>query len=308
MAAERLWRWLLVILMIFLVGALAVAGVVFGTKPTMRVTVRSSPPRATVFNETGRQIGVTPIRLRLQPEERVVLLLVRKGCRDKEVVIEWSKLFPQGVGNRICAAFREPVGEMMVGLDSRIGATLVVTTEPIGVEVFLDGVRLGIAPLTRKHLAAGTQTLRFACPNYFPKSKQITLEAGKETPVHVVLKSKIVVLYKDLIRKEPHVMTHYAELAHHHVQAGEFKAAAEVLRQGLAAVAKGNTVDPERYFSELNQIYIRYYHYPEETEENKIHPVVRALVQEALDKKLWIRKRLTQIMQGFNRYDKSHGR
>ena len=316
MVSKRFWRWLLVTLAVLLAVAVSAVGIVYTRDRAASLTrdraasllLCSRPSEATVFDESGRKIGITPLRMRLEAGERIILRLVRRNCRDKEIVVEADKLIPPGAWAPVRNIFKEDEVERTVVLAPVAGARLAVSTDPAGAEVFLDGVRLGIAPLRHKNLSPGTHTLRLVKAEYFGERESLVLEADKETSVHTVLRSKVVVLYRDLIKKQPKLMTHYTELAHHYVLAGKFKAAEEVLREGLAALAKGGTTLSSRYFQELGNIYIRQFHYPEETEENKIRPAIRSLVQEALAKNIGAKKTLQRLIQQFDRHDKTHRR
>lgn len=65
--------------------------------------------------------------------------------------------------------------------------TLVVTTDPQGATVSLDGKEIGKAPLTRPAVSAGEHTLVAELPGYHPIEKRVEIERAQEAEVHLVL-------------------------------------------------------------------------------------------------------------------------
>jgi len=278
------------------------------TRPLVYVTVHSRPEGASVF-APDCSLGCTPLRLCLARGERRVLRFVRRDHNDAEAVINADAFIPQGWLGQWRWLLQDKEVAVTVKLGSAADAMLLVTTEPDGTEVFLDGRRVGVSPVSLRGLTPGPHGLRLVHPEAFVQSESIMLQPGQETRVHRVMETtKVVAYYRDLIRREPALLTHYAELAHHHVLNGQFADAAEVLREGFEAL-KRSDVDPQttrRYFVELEQIYRRYFIYPPETANNKIRPVCRALLEMALDKGLGPAREMQEQLKRLDTYDKDH--
>jgi hypothetical protein len=270
--------------------------------PAATVVVRSDPANATVFGEQG-EIGVAPVTLLLGEGERQRLRLVRKDCRDAEVTVEADAFIPRDGLARLKWMMHPVPGEITVRLSSTADASLAVTADPAGTEVFLDGTRLGVAPLSAGGLAPGPHHVRFAQPDCIPLSEDVVLEAGKETRLHRALEDKVVLYYQQVIRKEPGVLTHYAELAHHYVVKGQFKEAGDALRAGLEAAKLPGARELPRFWPEIEHIYTRYFIYPKDTPENKIRPALRAIVQSALDRGIGRREELEGCLKRMEQYD-----
>lgn len=65
--------------------------------------------------------------------------------------------------------------------------SLVVTSDPRGADVSVDGVPRGRTPVTIRELNAGSRVIRVAMPGHQPWSWSVTVVAGKETPLAVKL-------------------------------------------------------------------------------------------------------------------------
>ena len=274
-------------------------------RPTW-VTIRSSPPRATVFDQAG-YVGITPVRLLLEPGEKRLLRLVRRDCKDREILVRADTYGAKALSEKWdfllygCEA-TAPVVRMQTTLTS----SLSVTADPSGAEVYLDGRRLGIAPLWQSGLAPGAHRLRLVKKGFFPKERAVEFEPGEETSVEVTLESKWAALYRQRIAEDPGGMTNYAELAHEYVLRGKFKEAEGSLWDGLAALAKRGAREHHRFFDELWRIYTRYFIYPREGSDESLRPTCRKIMQEALEKKLYNAKRLARYLRLMDRYDKLH--
>jgi PEGA domain len=74
-----------------------------------------------------------------------------------------------------------PLGRGYVG-------SLVVTSDPRGAEVSVDGVPRGSTPVTIRALNAGSRVIRVTMPGHQPWSWSVAVVADKETPVAVKLR------------------------------------------------------------------------------------------------------------------------
>ena len=257
-----------------------------------------NPGQATAFLPGGRSV-VTPCHILLKPGERRAVKLVAAEHRDVDVVLDADEIAARnGPPVEGCYLYR-------VDLVSANSATLVIATTPEDAEVLLDGNRVGSTPLSVVNLSPGPRALRLTHPDCFPIGEEIQLPPGQTVRIERRLESRTIPLYRELIRKEPAVMTHYAELAHLYVLRGEFAHAMDVFGQGVAAlVANPKPVEARRFFMEIDRTYSRWYRYPPETADNQIRPALRALMQQNLDRKVWFLGSCRASLAVMDNYDK----
>lgn len=295
----------LAVLMVLIMCLLTAAAVLATMRREVCVLVRSDPPRASVFHE-GTEIGATPVRLILARGERRSIRLVRRGCLDAERRIAADDYIPRVLTDRLSWIVKGGEGEVMVRLVAAASATLVVTSDPAGAGVFLDGRRAGITPFSRDGLAPGRRTLRIEHPECFAETIEVALKPGETRRVHRILKSRVAALYRDLIAGEPGSLLHHSDLAHYYVLQGEVDHAMAALRGGLEALRRTDATDKGRYFSELWKIYRRMYAYPRETGKSRLRPLCLELMQTALDQKLGNAKQLRNYLKGMKDYGRQH--
>lgn len=84
----------------------------------------------------------------------------------------------------------------------------ILTTEPDGVTVFLDGKELGktptaegqslraSAPFPLEEIPEGTHVLKFVRPGYFEASKEISVKRGETNTLHVALRRRFIPNYE----------------------------------------------------------------------------------------------------------------
>ena len=66
---------------------------------------------------------------------------------------------------------------------------LVVTSDPPGARVVLDGIGRGTTPLTIRFLPAGDQTLRVIKDGYISEERRIHVAGGRATAVSLTLQA-----------------------------------------------------------------------------------------------------------------------
>jgi len=299
-------------LTVLLVAIVAWAGIFvvivgFSTRP-VEVVVRSNPPRASVFEGT-RHIGETPVGVSVARGDVRFLRLVKKNCRDTYVALDGERYAPRGFLERLDhLVYGSRSAAIVVEMASSQGATLWVMTEPDGAEVYLDGVRVGLAPLRRSDLAPGVHSVRVALPEHFPQERAITLDPGQSITLRFTLESRWEALYRDRIARDPAEMTNYAELAHSYVLRGRFDEAERVLRQGFSVIEERRAGDPTRFINELWQIYTRYYIYPGEGADESLRPACRKMIETALEKQLYSPQALDRFLKQMDAFDRTYHR
>jgi hypothetical protein len=63
--------------------------------------------------------------------------------------------------------------------DSDGTGTLSIRSDPVGAQIFVDGVHLGITPLSGQALSPGSHVLRLELPGYASVSKVVTMRSGQ---------------------------------------------------------------------------------------------------------------------------------
>lgn len=303
-------RLRIISIMVFAVGFVLVAILSLASlqsKRAVRITVRSEPSGATVFDEKG-QIGIAPVVVELQPGERRFLRLIKKGCADADAAIVADALLPRTMVGRIRRRFQEEVHEVRVTMRPVMSASLTVTSAPAGAEVVLNGKSEGLTPFSRQNIAPGKHVLRLVHPDCFAVEKTLDVVPGESLKVHQALDSKVVAVYRELIEKEPGLLTHHAELAHYYVLNGQFAEASDALLAGYEAAKVPGASARDRFFAEVLRIYIRQYEYPSEPEGGAVRPTCMAIMKKADEEGTWQAKQVKRYLKQMNAYENKHHR
>lgn len=256
------------------------------------------PGYATAFAARTGSLN-TPCHIILAPGERRPVKLVAAGHHDLDLILDADDIRAHnGPPVDGCYLYR-------VKLVSANSATLVVTSTPDEAEVLLDGNRAGTTPLSLSNLNPGPRSLRLVHPDCFPLGEEIELPPGQTLRIERRLESRTIPLYRELIRKEPAVMTHYAELAHLYVLRGEFANATQVFNEGVDALLNNKKpIEARRFFMEIDRTYTRWYAYPPETPGNQIRPALRAVLQQCIDRKAWPAPSCKAELAAMDNYDR----
>jgi len=66
---------------------------------------------------------------------------------------------------------------------------LVVTTEPAGARVTVNGIAWGVSPVTIRHLPAGNKHIRVTLEGYASQERVLKLDAGQQRALDISLES-----------------------------------------------------------------------------------------------------------------------
>ena len=144
----------------------------FGT-----LDIDSSPTEATV-QVNGVKRGITPVTLKMSPGKyRIALTMDGYHCREYEIAVIRGGGWTIGADKAI--------------LVEKVGSILVVCepSEP-GAQVFLDGKKLGEAPLTINDISIGDHNVEIKTQRKYGRKKVEIIEAEFRT-VSIPLKEKI---------------------------------------------------------------------------------------------------------------------
>lgn len=259
--------------------------------------VRSEPAGASVF-VSNRLMGETPLTVTGFSSQTLDIRLVLQGYEDTDALVDSPRkggFLAFGTGGKP----RELLFEMMPVAESR----LVITTYPTGSEISLDGRRMGRTPLTLDELRPGPRRIDAVYTGFKPLSKDIQLQPGAEMQVHLELEDMVSPLYESMIRAEPANMNHYSELAHHYVLLGKFKEAGDALRAAKEHYGQADEKSLQTFFGTIRKIYRREFIYPQETEDNKIRPICREIVETAIKESIGSERGARSALKGMNDYD-----
>ena len=259
------------------------------------VTVRSDPSPATVF-EGNRQIGFTPFEVELRADERRVFRLVHRNRADAHATLRRSD-FPR---SGLPAAH-----ERCVELAPLVTASLNLTSDPSGAEVVLDGRREGRTPLLVDGLAAGEHVAQLTHPQCFPWRRVVSLKNGECLDVDARLEDRVVALYRDMIEKEPYCVTHYSDLAHHHILKGQWEEAERLFRKSYDVACQRRDARAGLFFDELVCFYQRMYVCPDEEGERRLRRLARELTERGLREGVWPAHVLQLRLRLMDQYDRT---
>lgn len=276
-------HWILVALIL---AAVLVAALFIASRRFQReVTVASNPSGAAVFVD-GRLVGETPVNLVLADNDPRTLRLVLKGHMDVNSLLTPVQLPVSSIPRTIARLFGRSTQNLSFELAPAENSRLVVTSDPSGCDVFLDGRRLGTTPLSVDGLRPGPARVQIVNANGQSASQDVEIAPDAEARVHLVLVDSMVAFYRAAILNEPSNLNNYAELAHHLTLQGKFSEAGDTLRAGYDVMKMGGSDAANRFVTEIQRIYVRYFRYPEETEDNRIAPVCREIVEKALQERI----------------------
>jgi hypothetical protein len=194
-AAPRLWPVLLLLLMV-LVGtvSLAVVGVavVLGTQSDgahegAAIDVVVEPDARVYVDGVLRGTGATLVISRLEPGEHLLRLEAdgHQPAEERLVLSEGQALryervllpLPADVEPTVRPVVEEPPPELV-----RSGPSLVIRSTPPGASVLVDGVPVGVSPVTWKGRADQEVTVRFELDGHQPVEGRVTLGSTGAVP------------------------------------------------------------------------------------------------------------------------------
>ncbi len=145
----------------------------FGT-----LKVRSTPAGASV-RQGSRLLGTTPCELKLAPGSYAISIELQDHVSHSETV------------------------HLAIGDERQLAPTLVrmtgslrVISEPLDAEVFLDGRRLGRAPLQENDLPTGDYELSVRMDDYASFTRRVTIEHGRRSDISAVLSREAYVAWQ----------------------------------------------------------------------------------------------------------------
>ena len=292
------------VLVALLSAAGAMAWLLLRETPFVIVTLKSQPSHAAVF--AGQEtLGTTPVSLKIARGGKLSLHLVRKDCKDAEVEVNATDYAMPTRAQRLRLKPPLPPYERTVALESTTDAELIVKVQPDGAEVFLDGHQVGVTPLAPMRVTPGAHTLRLTHPECFTLTENISINPGEPLVVERKLENKVVAFYREQMRKEPKILVHVAELAHHYILRGEFAEAAQALRDGMPNLAGADGYQQQKYFEEIIWFYTDYYVRPK-GDDAMLRKTCREIVDDTLEKNIGNQQQLANYLKQLDAYDKNH--
>ena len=206
-----------------------------------------------------------------------MVTLVKLGYESQEVLLQCPERAPAG-----------PI-EKKVRMVSTARASISVTTDPDGMDVLLDGARVGVTPQRIAELAPGRHLVVLSHPDYLAEERAIVLAPGDQQDLNVKMRDRTVEYLRARIAEKPLMLDTYAQLAHYCAIHGRFAEAEEAIRKGFDVLRMPGAQAQKEYFHELRDMYMREYNYPRTPAAQNLRKLCMNLVQEAMEKNLWER-------------------
>ncbi|NQT18399.1 MAG: PEGA domain-containing protein [Planctomycetes bacterium] len=231
------------------------------------VTIASTPPGATVFID-DTYAGTSPVSKDLAPGRHLVRLK-RKGCRD------WAA--------EITVPLDNP--RIDVALKALKKGSIMVTSDPPGCNVYVNGRDEGITPLLIADLPDDLYNIRVQKPNYAEYQETVEVADGADVKLHAELQSRVEPLFRERLKEKPGHLPNYTNLGHYLLLEGKWDAAAEVFKQGalVAEKCKGQDRDVLRFYQELNKIYKWQFKFTERPNLPKFREQFRHVIEFAIE-------------------------
>lgn len=110
---------------------------------------------------------------------------------------------------------------------------LVVTSEPPGADLIVDGIHWGQTPARIDSVPVGKYGLVIERIGWMPHEEALEILKGQETTVSVTLLSERIVYYEEAIARDPDNPTNYVELGRLHIREGDTQKGADLLLKAL---------------------------------------------------------------------------
>ena len=202
-------------------------------KTTIRFTIESQPPGASVFLD-DRFLGVAPGAFAHASPGRHLLRLCRAGHRP------WTKTVEIGDAQKL-----------RVVLEPESHLAMTVASSPSSASVYVADQFKGRTPLTITNLKAGNYHLRIERKGFLAVKKQVELRPNRAAEVSVRLVSNSEDYYLRSLARDPNSAAHHTELAHLYMLRNEFDQAKEQFLHAFRIVESGS--DTSDYHGRLQQ-------------------------------------------------------
>jgi len=168
-----------------------------------------------------------------------------------------------------CAPWKQVVTvakdkETVAATLSQLGTgVLHVVSRPAGATLIVDGVPKGKTPAVVRDVAIGSHTVRLELDEWLPWQGSTNVAEGKDRTVEATLKFKGEDLLLAEIRKLPHKIVNYYELAHHYALQNEFDKMLDAFAKGFDACVHpdARTDESRRLYQEIDRVHTGQYDY-----------------------------------------------
>lgn len=169
-------------------------------KAEVELRVTSQPPKANAYiADKGRfqsqSHGTTPILLKATLGQELAIKLAKEEFLNKEFTI---KLTEEGIttsDTEEIFLLKNGVGNIQVNLDiAPLPGSLRITSEPSSATIWLDGVKVGEAPLNLERITPGNRRLRASISGFASITKSVEIISNQETTVKIELGGRLRIL------------------------------------------------------------------------------------------------------------------
>ena len=149
------------------------------------VLVVHSTPRGARVTVNGVGWGVTPVAIRYLP---MGTLRVRVGKADYAATERVVKLTPDQPNSTLRVTLPALARRRAASAPAFQGDMLVITSEPAGARVTVNGIGWGTTPVSITHLPGGTQRVRVVKDHFKSEERVVTVREGQPGRVAFTLK------------------------------------------------------------------------------------------------------------------------
>ena len=254
-----------------------------------RFAITSDPPRSTIFIN-GKFAGATPVSLKSLPDGKYLITAEKHGFQ------RLRKVFSRTKANASIHLKLIP--------DAR--AKLTVDSKPSGARVYLDGTYLGATNLETQTSPGGHQ-LRLEKSGFVARSRQVTLQKGKQNHASFTLTSEVESHALAQIRQSPEQVVNYTDLAHWYVLKQRYDEAFEIFAQATDACMLPGASMKEvwRLYQEIDKVYKGQFEFADEQTVESLQPRIEAMLRQAIERhpeNKWSYRRLCDILSQGNRH------
>ncbi|MGQ9608101.1 MAG: PEGA domain-containing protein [bacterium] len=164
------------------------------SKAEIEIKIDSNPPQSTVYRY-GEILGQTPVVLKMMLDQEITIRLAKEGFLDKELKL---KIIPEGISisnaKEVIPIINESANVFVELPLAPAHGKVIVNSEPSGANVHIDGVFVGITPLSLDKVTPGNREIAVSIPNFDNVKKKIEVNSDQETSVSFSLGGIIKIL------------------------------------------------------------------------------------------------------------------
>ncbi len=161
------------------------------SKADIEIKIDSNPAKSTVY-ASGEIIGQSPVSLKVMLDQEINIRLIKEGFLDKELKL---KIIPEGISiegvKEILPIINESARIFVELTPAPAPGKVTVNSDPLGASIYIDGILMGITPLSLDKVTPGNREIFVSIPNFDSVKKSIEVKSNEETSISFSLGGKI---------------------------------------------------------------------------------------------------------------------